>query len=129
MQMRPTKNALGWDMTFRDEPPRPVRTDRRACAASPRRRERRLRRLRRRKSRAQARQSRRLPRRSLYLRGGERARRAETRRLQDAGRGRSDRRRAAIHWAESEHKVPALGSERCENSLQTLRLELAKGVL
>ena len=75
--------GLGHDV--RDEPSRPVRADRGARAASPRRRERRLRLLRRRRSRAQTRQGRWLPWRSLYLCGGERARRVDTRRLCDAG--------------------------------------------
>ena len=82
MQMRATKNALGWDMTFATNHLGPVRADRGARAASPRRCERRLHRLRRGRSRAQARRGRRLPRWPLYLRGGERARRVETRRLQ-----------------------------------------------
>ncbi len=35
MQMRPTKNSLGWDMSFATEPSRAVRADRGAPAASP----------------------------------------------------------------------------------------------
>jgi NAD(P)-dependent dehydrogenase (short-subunit alcohol dehydrogenase family) len=84
MQMRQTKNALGWDMTFATNHPRPVRADRGACAASPRWCKRGFRRFRRRRSRAQAGKGRRLSRRSLYLGGGERARGMDTRRCQAA---------------------------------------------
>jgi hypothetical protein len=86
--MRATKNALGWDMAFRNEPSRTVRLDRGALTASPQWRECRLRLFRRRRSRTQARQGRWFSRRSLHLSRGERPRRVETRRLRDAGRGR-----------------------------------------
>ena len=73
------RSGLGHDV--RHEPPRPVRADRGARAASPRRRERRVRLLRRRRPRAQARRGRGVPWRPLHLRRGERARRVEARRL------------------------------------------------
>src|SRR5208283_159713 len=84
-QVHPTKNAIGWDMTFATDHLGPFALTEALVPASPRRCERRLRCLRRRRSRAQARQGRRLPRRSLCLGRGECARRVETGRRNAAG--------------------------------------------
>ncbi len=102
----PHEERAGLGHVVRDEPPRPVRADRSARAASRRWHERRLRRLRRRRPRAQTRRGRRLSRRPLHLRGGERARRVETRRFHEAGHGRL-RHVEAVHISPRPWRSPA----------------------